>query len=158
MTLLTLSARKKFQPPVTERHLEAEVAHCVGGVSSPILSNIYLDRLDTFVEQTLIPQHTRGTRRANNPAYHRVTQAIVRARANGDHAAVHDLHQRQRRMPSVQPDDPGYRRLRYIRYADGHLLGFTGSPDPRPKPRRSNSDSPSSCVRTSSWNWQRTRR
>jgi hypothetical protein len=29
-------------------------------------------------------------------------------------------------MPSVQPDDPGYRRLRYIRYADDHLLGFTG--------------------------------
>jgi group II intron reverse transcriptase/maturase len=97
-----------------------------GGVASPILSNIYLDRLDRFVEQTLIPQHTRGTRRAINPAYHRVTQAIVRARANGDHAAVHDLHQRQRRMPSVQPDDPGYRRLRYIRYADDHLLGFTG--------------------------------
>jgi hypothetical protein len=85
-----------------------------------------------------------------------VTQAIVRARANGDHAAVHDLHQRQRRMLSVQPDDPGYRRLRYIRYADDHLLGFVG--DPRPKPNRSNSDSPSSCVRTSSWNWQRTRR
>jgi hypothetical protein len=34
MTLLTLSARKKFQPPVTERHLKAEVAHCVGGVSA----------------------------------------------------------------------------------------------------------------------------
>jgi hypothetical protein len=23
--------------------------------------------------------------------------------------------------------DPGYRRLRYVRYADDHLLGFTGS-------------------------------
>ncbi len=22
--------------------------------------------------------------------------------------------------------DPGYRRLRYIRYADDHILGFTG--------------------------------
>ena len=22
--------------------------------------------------------------------------------------------------------DPGYRRLRYLRYADDHLLGFTG--------------------------------
>src|SRR6266516_79105 len=112
--------------PTTQRVTCARVISCVGGVASPILSNIYLDRLDKFVEQTLIPQHTRGTRRAINPAYHRVTQAIVRARANGDHAAVHDLHQRQRRMPSVQPDDPGYRRLRYIRYADDHLLGFTG--------------------------------
>jgi retron-type reverse transcriptase len=27
-----------------------------GGVVSPILSNIYLDRLDTFVEQRLVPE------------------------------------------------------------------------------------------------------
>jgi hypothetical protein len=29
-------------------------------------------------------------------------------------------------MPRSDPNDPGYRRLRYIRYADDHLLGFTG--------------------------------
>ncbi|WUX69987.1 hypothetical protein OG627_25730 [Streptomyces sp. NBC_01429] len=29
-------------------------------------------------------------------------------------------------LPSSDPNDPGYRRLRYIRYADDHLLGFTG--------------------------------
>jgi hypothetical protein len=32
-----------------------------------------------------------------------------------------------RRLPSTDPLDPGYRRLRYVRYADDHLLGFTGS-------------------------------
>ena len=31
-----------------------------GGVMSPILSNIYLHKLDEFVEQELIPQYTRG--------------------------------------------------------------------------------------------------
>jgi len=34
-----------------------------GGVVSPILSNIYLDALDKFVETTLFPAHNRGTRR-----------------------------------------------------------------------------------------------
>ena len=29
-----------------------------GGVVSPILSNIYLDKLDKFVEQALIPEYT----------------------------------------------------------------------------------------------------
>ena len=29
-------------------------------------------------------------------------------------------------LPSADPDDPDYRRLRYCRYADDHLLGFTG--------------------------------
>lgn len=32
-----------------------------GGVVSPILSSIYLHRLDAYVETVLIPQHTRGT-------------------------------------------------------------------------------------------------
>ena len=31
-----------------------------------------------------------------------------------------------RRLPCGDPHDPGYRRLRYFRYADDHLLGFTG--------------------------------
>src|SRR6266567_1133266 len=35
-----------------------------GGVVSPVLSNIYLHRLDTFVETVLIPEYTRGVLRA----------------------------------------------------------------------------------------------
>ena len=31
-----------------------------------------------------------------------------------------------RTLPSTDPMDPGYRRLRYVRYADDHLLGFIG--------------------------------
>lgn len=37
VTPLTLSVGKKLQPPITERHLEAEVAHCVGGVVAALL-------------------------------------------------------------------------------------------------------------------------
>ena len=43
-----------------------------GGVVSPILSNIYLHKLDEFVEQELIPQYTRGTSRRKNPGYSRI--------------------------------------------------------------------------------------
>jgi retron-type reverse transcriptase len=34
-----------------------------GGVCSPILMNIYLDRLDQFVETVLLPLYNRGDRR-----------------------------------------------------------------------------------------------
>jgi len=40
-----------------------------GGVASPILSNIYLHRLDRYVETVLIPEYTRGTGRVPNPDY-----------------------------------------------------------------------------------------
>lgn len=46
VTPLTLRARKEFQAPVAERHLKAEVAHCVGGMLSPLLANIALSALD----------------------------------------------------------------------------------------------------------------
>jgi group II intron reverse transcriptase/maturase len=97
-----------------------------GGVVSPILSNIYLHKLDIYVETVLIPQYTRGKRRKANPEYARRQSQLWRARARGDRAAVRDLRRTLRQLPSVDPQDPGYRRLRYSRYADDHILGFTG--------------------------------
>jgi group II intron reverse transcriptase/maturase len=97
-----------------------------GGVVSPILSNIYLDRLDSFVETVLVPEYTRGSSRARNPVYERVAYAYARARKRGDRVAVRELRKQQRRLPSGDPRDPGYRRLRYVRYADDHLLGYIG--------------------------------
>jgi len=95
-------------------------------VVSPILSNIYLSKLDDFAERELIPQYTRGARRAGNPACRRVERSPGRARRRGDRAEARHLTRLMRTLPSTDPMDPGYRRLRYIRYADDHLLGFTG--------------------------------
>ncbi|WP_433528270.1 reverse transcriptase domain-containing protein [Micromonospora sp. CA-263727] len=97
-----------------------------GGVASPILSNIYLHRLDQFVETVLIPQYTRGKRRERNPAYRQVEYALVTARRRGDRAHARDLYRRLHSLPSQDPRDPGYRRLKYCRYADDTLLGFVG--------------------------------
>jgi len=97
-----------------------------GGVVSPILSNIYLDKLDKFVEQELIPEYTRGKVRAHNPQYRRLNDRRRLARQRGDRSAASQLLRQMRALPSVDPMDPGYRRLRYCRYADDEILGFTG--------------------------------
>jgi len=55
-----------------------------GGVVSPILSNIYLDMLDQFVEQYLTPAYNRGERRGRNPEYHRAILATSIARKQGE--------------------------------------------------------------------------
>ena len=97
-----------------------------GGVLSPCLSNIYLDRLDKFVETVLLPEYTRGVHRSSNPEYKRISSAIRRARKRGDYAAARALQKQQRSIPTADLQDPAYRRLRYVRYADDILLGFTG--------------------------------
>jgi hypothetical protein len=55
-----------------------------------------------------------------------VVNDSARARARGDRETVRRLRTRMRQLPRGDPHDPGYRRLRYLRYADDHLLGFTG--------------------------------
>ena len=97
-----------------------------GGVASPILSNIYLHRLDTFVEKALLPEYNRGARRVHNHAYLEVGGELAKARRRGDTAAVRSLRRQRRSPPTRDACDPGYRRLRYVRYADDTLLGFTG--------------------------------
>jgi len=97
-----------------------------GGVVSPILANIYLDRFDKWVEQTLIPAHTRGDKRKENPAYYTVQRRAQYLASKGRREEARALRQQMQRTPSKLPNDPDYRRLKYIRYADDFLLGFLG--------------------------------
>jgi group II intron reverse transcriptase/maturase len=97
-----------------------------GGIASPVMSNIYLDRFDRFIEQQLIPEYHRGKRRRTNPAYQRVENEIARETRHGNREAVRRLRLARRTLPSQDPADPGYRRLRYVRYCDDFLLGFAG--------------------------------
>lgn len=97
-----------------------------GGVVSPILSNIYLDRLDRFVTDELVPAFTRGATRRRNREYANTTRMIGYWNLKGDRDKVAALRKIQQSLPAVDVHDPGYRRLRYVRYADDHLLGFVG--------------------------------
>jgi group II intron reverse transcriptase/maturase len=97
-----------------------------GGVISPILSNIYLDKLDKYVETELISDYNRGKRRKADPTYTAIDRQLRKATVEGNGAAIRELKQARRTMPSKKPEDPDYRRLRYVRYADDFILGFVG--------------------------------
>jgi group II intron reverse transcriptase/maturase len=98
-----------------------------GGVISPILANIYLNNFDSWVENTLIPQYTRGKKAKANPEYGKMTHEIKRNRDNGDYKAANALKVARRELPSINTRDESYRRLKYVRYADDFILSFTGT-------------------------------
>jgi len=97
-----------------------------GGVVSPLFANIYLHKLDEFVEDVLQSQYTRGKARRFNPAYNRHTKAMVKAKANEDVETWHQLKIEQRSIPVCMARDEKFRRLTYVRYADDFILAFSG--------------------------------
>jgi group II intron reverse transcriptase/maturase len=98
-----------------------------GGIVSPILSNIYMDRLDRFVQDTVIPEYTRGTRRKEGEEYRRLHSLSTYYRNTGRIERAEELRKAMQQYPSVDPNDEEYRRLRYVRYADDFLLGYAGT-------------------------------
>jgi group II intron reverse transcriptase/maturase len=97
-----------------------------GGIVSPILANVYMDRLDQFVSTTLLPAYNRRERRKYNPDYQALQQRAGRLVKMGHKSEARDIRRRMKLLPARIPNDPDYRRLHYVRYADDFLLGFAG--------------------------------
>jgi group II intron reverse transcriptase/maturase len=104
-----------------------------GSILSPILSNIMLHEFDTYVDGVLVPRYNRGVKRRQTRAYTRAMASSRRHsktyRASGNPEALVKAKAARKlaqSLPSVDPYDPNFRRLTYIRYADDWLIGFAG--------------------------------
>lgn len=97
-----------------------------GGVISPLLANIYLNQLDKYVYENIIPHYQKGKKRQHNREYDRISNMIYAYRRNNKLSEAKELEKVRRTLSTLDPEDPGYRRLRYVRYADDFLLGFVG--------------------------------
>ncbi len=99
-----------------------------GGIVSPILANIYLHKLDEFVEQ-MQRELEKGEKRRHNLEYKRLQDRRLYLAKQGKtrSRAYRELGIRMRKLPSMDTKDPNFVRIKYIRYADDWLIGVTGS-------------------------------
>lgn len=81
-------------------------------------------------------EYTRGTRRAENPEYSKLQKLAWYFRKTGQASRAHELEIQYQKMPSKDVNDPEYRRLFYLRYADDFLLGNAQRQSQRQKKSR----------------------
>ncbi|UYU42598.1 reverse transcriptase/maturase family protein [Bacteroides salyersiae] len=108
-----------------------------GGVLSPILANIYLDKLDKYMVE-YISSFNIGKARKRNPEYKRIgsrkdkrVKKLKNKRDRQKIAAlrmeIKKLHREMQQHPATLDMDGDFKRMRYVRYADDFLIGVIGS-------------------------------
>ncbi len=101
-----------------------------GGIISPLLTNIYMNVFDEWVEKELLPRYNRSlTKRGGrrpNPEYNSLSGYAWRAKRKGDHKTAKKYRALAKELPTVMTHDEGFRKLKYVRYADDFLLSFGG--------------------------------
>lgn len=108
-----------------------------GGIISPILANIYLDKLDKYIKE-YAQQFDKGTKRRVLPSADKLSKVkrklceklkteknvSVRKQIIG---RIKEVVKERQQIPSADSMDSNYKRMKYIRYADDFLVGIIGS-------------------------------
>ena len=112
-----------------------------GSICAPILANVLLHELDTFM--SMVKQRfDQGKKRKENPQYRRYSYQIRCLRGEWDslkgkeeekhelqriQQAIRRVDQLRKQLPSGDPFDDEYKRLYFCRYADDFCIGIIGS-------------------------------
>lgn len=111
-----------------------------GGIVSPILANIYLDKLDKYMEEVIIPTYeTSKKKRKDNPVYAKINHNMLKLSKTIKTLDKLDpkrsellkqyieLRKERRKHKVKDPMDNGFVRIKYVRYADDFVVGIIGS-------------------------------
>ena len=108
-----------------------------GGIISPILANIYLDKFDKYIKE-YAAKFRKGDRRSINPEYWRLNNKKNRLKQKLQKASneqmrksyLYEIAQLSKQMlstPHKDAMDADFRRMQYVRYADDFLISVIGS-------------------------------
>ena len=108
-----------------------------GGIISPMLANIYLDKFDKYIKE-YAAKFRKGDRRSINPEYWRLNNKKnwlkKKLQKTSDEqirkSYLYEIAQLSKQMLSIPHKDAmdaDFRRLQYVRYADDFLISVIGS-------------------------------
>ena len=108
-----------------------------GGIISPILANIYLDKLDKYIKE-YTAKFDKGKKRKFSResmdfgnARKRIVRRLKSVKDEMQRAKLilelKAIEQERAKYPNGDEMDAGYRRLKYARYADDFIVGIIGS-------------------------------
>ena len=108
-----------------------------GGIVSPILANIYLDKFDKYIKE-YAAKFRKGDRRSINPDYWRLNNKKNRLKQKLQKTSdeqmrksyLYEIAQLSKQMlstPHKDAMDADFRRMQYVRYADDFLISVIGS-------------------------------
>lgn len=108
-----------------------------GGIISPILANIYLDKLDRYMEE-LKKRFDKGAERAVYPETYELEKkrGVLAKKLRNTNSVeekqvltekIREIDRKKLTMPYSDPFDTSFKRLQYVRYADDFLIGVIGS-------------------------------
>ncbi len=96
-----------------------------GSIVSPILSNIYLNELDKFIDKLKLEFDTTSSEKPKiNPTYNRLRYLKNKESNPKVQARIHKL---LLKTPYYKAIDPSFKKITYVRYAYDWILGVRGS-------------------------------
>ena len=124
LMLIEKFLRIRYRNPVTR---EAEPINQIGipqgGILSPTLYNIVLHKFDVYM-QDYIKNFEIGKRRKSNPEYKRLEYRRRTSKTRSE--KLHYLRQ-MRNISAYDLQDPKFKRMMYLRYADDFIILLTGN-------------------------------
>lgn len=123
LTLILSFLQAGHQDPKTKKKIQNNIGIPQGGILSPILCNIVLNKFDEYMENA-IKKFEKGKYRRHNPEYQKLVHQRRKAKTLQERR---ECIKQMRLIPTGDPQDPNFKRMMYVRYADDFIILITGT-------------------------------